>query len=526
MQTINGQKQELRFFPNMRILADEFEEALITIELYHNFMDYGLHDIRYYTPGGILDARYVYLMEAEDLRRHRHELNGYACIARGGMMPEDIPPDSTVIVILQKVDMFRVLTLMQQCFTKYRDWDWRVHKALLDDQSLDQILLASMEIFRNPMFIHDNNFNILSDPAHVPEMSVWETDQRTGKQIVSMSLINDFRTDYEYLDGLKNKKPVLFSQNQTGYQILYRNLWHQGHYTGRILVDAVRSPIKPGNFYTLDYLGQLLESGIKSEQLVWLSIESDLGRFFSRCMETKTVDEAAAGKYLQALDWKWNDNYVVMKIVTTQKGFTVISSYATIGQIELQLPESKAFFHDSGVYVVMNLTQGEKSVAEAVWRLSVLIREGLLKLGISSVIHDFRQFLLACRQADIALDHGLASDSMMWYYYFDNYKLDYMIRCAAKEMPLHMLTSDALPRLLNYDQENGTELYRTLKIYLMREQNVLQTAKELFIHRSTLAYRLKKIQKLINADFDNPEERLKLLISFYMDSGLKCPEQK
>lgn len=526
MQKLSDEKQKLRFFPNMRILADEFEEASITIELYHNYTDNGLHDIRYYMPGGTLSAEYVYLMEADDLRRHRRELNGYACIVRGGMMPEDVPPDSTVIVILQKVDMHQVLTLIQQCFAKYRDWDWCVHRALLDEQSLDQILLASMEIFRNPMFIHDNNFNILSDPAHVPEMSVWETDQRTGKQIVSMALINDFRTDQEYLEGLKNKKPVLFSQNQTGYQILYRNLWHQGHYTGRILVDAVRSSIKPGNFYTLDYLGQLLESGIKSEQLVWFSIESDLNRFFVRCMEDQTVDEAAAGKYLQALGWKWDDSYAVLKIVTTQKGFTVISSHATIGQIELQLPNSKAFFFESGIYVVMNLTQGGKSVADAVWRLSVFIRDGLLKLGISSLLNDFRQILLACRQADIALDHGLASDSMLWYYYFDDYKLDYMIRCAGREMPLHMLVADALSRLQAYDCENGTELYRTLKIYLMREKNVLQTAKELYIHRSTLAYRLNKIQKLINADLNDPEERLKLLISFYMESGLKEPEEK
>ena len=45
---------------------------------------------------------------------------------------------------------------------------------------------------------------------------------------------------------------------------------------------------------------------------------------------------------------------------------------------------------------------------------------------------------------------------------------------------------------------------------------MLRTANELFIHRSTLTYRLERIQKLIGVDLNKPEERLKLLVSYYI----------
>lgn len=70
--------------------------------------------------------------------------------------------------------------------------------------------------------------------------------------------------------------------------------------------------------------------------------------------------------------------------------------------------------------------------------------------------------------------------------------------------------------LINYDRENKTELYRTLQVYLEHERNSLQTAKTLFIHRSSLVYRLERIQKITRIDLDNPRNRLLLQICFLL----------
>ena len=53
---------------------------------------------------------------------------------------------------------------------------------------------------------------------------------------------------------------------------------------------------------------------------------------------------------------------------------------------------------------------------------------------------------------------------------------------------------------------------------MKHDKNVLRTSKELFVHRSTLSYRLERIQKIISLDLDDPVERMKLMISFFMEN--------
>ena len=193
-----------------------------------------------------------------------------------------------------------------------------------------------------------------------------------------------------------------------------------------------------------------------------------------------------------------------------------MSSMATLGQIEAQISAGQAVYYKNGIVVVINLSCTGSSIAEILSKMAVLLRDGLLKVGVSSEINDFFQLPQAYRQARIALDFGRDSGSTRWYYYFDDYLLEYMIDCASREIPVSLLCSDGLKKLKKYDAENHTELYNTLRVYLRLDQNVLQTSKELYVHRSTVFYRLERIQKLIGVDLENGKERLKLLISIYM----------
>ncbi len=56
--------------------------------------------------------------------------------------------------------------------------------------------------------------------------------------------------------------------------------------------------------------------------------------------------------------------------------------------------------------------------------------------------------------------------------------------------------------LLNYDQEKGGELVRTLEAYLDCNFSRSKTAGKLHIHRNSLNYRLQKIEELLHCDID------------------------
>lgn len=516
MEELSLKQNVPQFKLNMRIIADALERESRRILYYDVCDECRLEGTRIFYPGIIMKKNYVYLVQGSEMDVLFRKYEGNAFLVVGNVDPYFLPENSPIVQVIDDSSILEVFEIIQDTFEKYKQWDWQLQQALYNTSPLDKMILASIDVFRNPMFIHDTNFFIISDPKHVPEMLEWSTDPRTGRKIVPPQVINDFMVDMVYLEGMKNKEAVMYPAEQRGYRILYFNIWNDGRYAGRILVDEIRNPIQPGDFLVLEYLGRLVEACLKNRRITWLHPENDAERFYPDFLEGKEKDERRIMKYLHYLSWNRGDRYCCLSIEAEQKEFSAVSSMATLGQIEAQISAGQAIYYNNGIVVIINLDFAGTSIADILSKMAVLLRDGLLKVGVSPEIDDFMMLPQAYRQACIALDFGRNSESTYWYFYFDDYLLEYMIDCASREIPISLLCADGLKQLKKYDAENNTDFYNTLRVYLRLDQNVLQTSKELFVHRSTVFYRLERIQKLIGTDLGNPKERLKLLLSYYM----------
>ena len=74
----------------------------------------------------------------------------------------------------------------------------------------------------------------------------------------------------------------------------------------------------------------------------------------------------------------------------------------------------------------------------------------------------------------------------------------------------------SIQRLLEEDEEKHTGLYHTLKVYLICENKITLAAKKLHIHRNTLVYRLKQIEKCLEVDLNDTENSWDLLAFIMM----------
>ena len=71
--------------------------------------------------------------------------------------------------------------------------------------------------------------------------------------------------------------------------------------------------------------------------------------------------------------------------------------------------------------------------------------------------------------------------------------------------------NERLKKLEEYDHANGTFLQDTLLAYNMNGFNIGKTAEELFVHRNSLQYRLKKIEEILGITLDDSMEYLDLV---------------
>ena len=70
-----------------------------------------------------------------------------------------------------------------------------------------------------------------------------------------------------------------------------------------------------------------------------------------------------------------------------------------------------------------------------------------------------------------------------------------------------------LKPLIDYDEQNQSELVDVLKCYLDHDGSVNRTAEELFVHRNTINYKLNKIKDILNIDLASLETRMELMLA-------------
>lgn len=506
----------LTFHLTMQILYDEFQNYYQHMRLHGQADTPCLEGVRLYREKTAPLPQYVYLATEEDLSAGLPSMHGLHLILLSKSSDNEPAAGNEILIIEDASDPADVLTQAQDIFEKYFQWDRSLHQALNDLNPLDNMLNACLNIFQNPIFIHDSNFFILSCPHTVPGMISWDKDPRTGMDIAPLSLIHDFRADLEYLHTLSTVGPALYSAELRGYPILYINLWNEGRYEGRICVDELETPLLPGHYQIIQYLSEVILNAIRKKSLYRLGMGGDLIQFFREFLDQGVLDESRVINCLSFLGWKRHDHYLCLCLETDQPDVRMHSSAATLSYIETQIRNSFAFLYDNRITVIANLSPSGARSSDVLRSLAMLLREELLKMGASSELVDFFQLPQGYLQAKTVLQLGRRSHSMHWYYRFEDYLLEYLLQKGGEVFSPELLCSAKLLALKQYDQENHTDLFHTLKVFLERERNVLQTSKLLYIHRSTLFYRLERIQKIADVNLDDAKERLVLRISYYI----------
>lgn len=499
---------------NLQILSDALSERFSDIRIKSESDPQCLCGVRIFQMGKALLSKYIYLIPASQVTKAICYYDHANFLIAGFADLSSFSSSAHILCAGNESDFPEILNLVQQTFEKYLNWDKQLQNALQSSDPIDEMLKASLPIFNNPVFAHDTNFYILSCPRQVRGMSIWERDPRTGRLTVPLSLIQDFRLDMEYLRTLTTKGPNLYSEDMRGYRILYFNLWLDKNYMGRLCVNELQSLILPSHFLAINHLGTFIELCLHQHMLFRLGMGNDIRQFFTEYLDGKVFEESQLQHSLHFLNWNMHDRYLCLRLESEHQNVQMHSSMATLGHIEAQIPDGCAFIYHQGITVIVNLSYDNSSTSDVLSALAIILREGLYKLGSSSVIQDFLQLPQAYFQAVAALELGKKSGSMIWCYRFDDYILDYVMDQSTTQISPELLCHQSLSVLQKYDKENNTELFHTLDVYLSQERNALQTANMLFIHRSTLFYRLERIQKLTKLNLDDPKIRLVLLLSF------------
>ncbi|MEH7093540.1 PucR family transcriptional regulator [Neobacillus vireti] len=77
--------------------------------------------------------------------------------------------------------------------------------------------------------------------------------------------------------------------------------------------------------------------------------------------------------------------------------------------------------------------------------------------------------------------------------------------------------NDSLKKLQEYDQKHHSNLVETLEVFLNKDNNINDAAKELNVHANTLNYRLKRISEIGDVNFKDPNQKMLLYLDLKLE---------
>ena len=133
-------------------------------------------------------------------------------------------------------------------------------------------------------------------------------------------------------------------------------------------------------------------------------------------------------------------------------------------------------------------------------------------IGVSSRRNVVEEYHDAAREAEVAVGLGAAigGDGVT---HFEDLGVYRLLAANGNTAELNQYVQRWLGPLIEYDQVRNADLVRTLSEYLERGGSLDQAAETLFIHRSTLKYRLGRIATLTGVDLADPDARFNLQLA-------------
>lgn len=99
----------------------------------------------------------------------------------------------------------------------------------------------------------------------------------------------------------------------------------------------------------------------------------------------------------------------------------------------------------------------------------------------------------------------------------EDFAFDYMLTMLSEQEMTPLLLHPSLEQLRHYDRSNQCDLWQTLSVYLMNEQNQAAAANALHIHVNTLKYRLRRIREITGLTLEDIQELNYLRLSNWLD---------
>lgn len=385
---------------------------------------------------------------------------------------------------------------------------------LFQGGSVQEMVDSFIRGFNNPIFVFDASFNLIA--ANYEMANEWEQTEKIIRNGClteeEFKLLNNPEMPYSIVK--KRETPVRIHHKELGFEQLVCAIDTKKD-MGHIVLCAVNRPL----CQTDENLLIMLKKGIYQLMIQQDFIRNNSGfpyeYFLKDLLDKKIEDGMSARKRMTYINTSFLENIWCMVIETSRTPKTLNVSRVQ-NEFQNLLSGTKTLVYNDEIIVLFQKDADNRLPDDMKKKITEICESSGLYAGMSNSFTDILKLESYHKQAIRALELGTAERDVPGLYCYDHYYIHHILNSFSQKSESDTFCYPKLQKLLEYDRKNGTDLAYSLYMYLICERNSIVASNEMFIHRNTLIYRLKKIDSLVNIDYENYDERRYLILSYEM----------
>ena len=424
------------------------------------------------------------------------------------------PTEDCSVLKLQGADLLTVCTRLLNYFDDisargmFAD---SMLEILFSEGGIQYMLDKTRPAFHNPIFVFDTDFRLLA--------TTWdpEANDAHGKNIIEAGGFT--QAEYDILNKshihkkvASSEYPIKVNHPDLGFEQLICAIDTKKD-MGHIVLNATNRPLVEEDRKLLYILKEAIDQQMKKDEFIRNNRGFNYEYFLRDILDGKMTVDAPNADRMNYVKETFPGNMYCMVIETARSAGTINIMHIR-SVFETTFPNAVSIMYGGGTIIIFNYSESRFMPEKDLKQIRQMCKDYELYAGMGNCFSNILELTEYYKQALRSIELGILKDADPGLFlYKDNY-LNHLSSVFRQKESLDAFCNTKLKYLMEHDRKNNTSYAETLYAYLVNERNIASTAKALFMHRNTLVYRLKKINELIDINYDDFNERQHIILSY------------
>lgn len=451
----------------------------------------------------------------------RHLPSQLICLADSSLQFENNKVHNIDLALIHSdCDIEVLLEKIADIISEYHQIYTEMIRRITDNRGLAEIINAMTPILGNPLYVADADFKVLARTDCVLEQpDQWRHIVENG---IEDGYISSSVNDFYYMKDLVQKtehqhEPVFFSGNVLyPHSFCTMNLASRNKKMGLVTVFETERSFSIGTKATIEFFSDLLIMEIQ-KNLTLISNEGvKLGYLFAEILTGNPHSENELRKVVNYVDIAFPEKFFIVVLKSRHDNRNRYELTFLRKKIISLVKNTICIIHQNNIVMLANDSSSRQFSDQGLFEIENLLTDSQMVLGVSDDGSDIKQIRKSYQEALTAIDLGLKSEREDRIFLYDRCRFAHLMDVIANLENSEAFGHPALARLQLYDHKKGANLVETLYCYMKNGRSQAQTAKELHLHRSSLQYRLTKMEEVMGAELDHYQTFLHLQLTYEM----------